>query len=256
MPTLCPKCGYQRQPIDLNIHEGICPACGIAYKKWLAQTQPNSSAEHGTESHHEHIPYNEDKLLHRILEELRYVPERTDPTAFWGRAIALPLLTLWGLSFIYGGIDWESINGSFMHSINLPFHEFGHVLFRPFGRFMTILGGSLFQVLMPLGLMFAFLIQRRDTFGASLMLWWSGQSFIDLSPYIADAPYRGLPLVGGMGEEAHDWGNLLTMTNAIDSAASIARFSFTLGSLLVLTASCWGAYVLWLQYQRLEQFSG
>ena len=37
---------------------------------------------------------------------------------------------------------------------------------------------------------------------------------IDVSPYIADAPYRVLPLVGGLGEESHDWGNLLTMTGA------------------------------------------
>ena len=33
--------------------------------------------------------------------------------------------------------------------VNLPFHEFGHILFRPLGRLMTSLGGSIAQVLMP-----------------------------------------------------------------------------------------------------------
>ena len=31
--------------------------------------------------------------------------------------------------------------------------EFGHVLFRPFGRFIETLGGSLFQVMMLLGVL-------------------------------------------------------------------------------------------------------
>lgn len=65
---------------------------------------------------------------------------------------------IWGISFIAGGIDWSLIGGAFMHNINLPFHEFGHVLFMPFGRFMAILGVSLFKVTMPLFLMLAPLV--------------------------------------------------------------------------------------------------
>jgi hypothetical protein len=37
----------------------------------------------------------------------------------------------------------------FLHGINLIFHEAGHILFMPFGRFMKILGGSLNQILIP-----------------------------------------------------------------------------------------------------------
>ena len=44
-------------------------------------------------------------------------------------------------------------HGSMSHDeLTILFHEFGHVFFRPFGEFMTILGGSLFQVLLPLPL--------------------------------------------------------------------------------------------------------
>ena len=39
---------------------------------------------------------------------------------------------------------------SFLHLINLLFHEAGHIIFSPFGQFMTMLGGSLMQVLVPI----------------------------------------------------------------------------------------------------------
>jgi len=37
----------------------------------------------------------------------------------------------------------------FMHLVNLPFHEAGHIIFKAFGRFIIFLGGCLGQLLMP-----------------------------------------------------------------------------------------------------------
>ena len=79
---------------------------------------------------------------------------------------------------------------------------------------------------MPIWLMLVFVLKQRDNFAASIMLCWCGQNFIDLSPYINDAQYRSLPLVGGGGEESHDWGNLLTTMNLLDKTHSIAQASF------------------------------
>jgi len=245
--TKCPKCGYDRQPADRHINTLICPACGIAYHKWIERTRPENTPPKTN------VTFTRpESWLARIVRVATDVPETVDLAAFMGRAATLLALSIWGGHFIAAGIDWEVIGGSFMHHINLPFHEFGHVLFSPFGRFMHILGGSLFQVLLPLGLMFAFIVQRQDTFAASVMLWWAGQSLIDLAPYIADARYRSLPLVGGMGEEFHDWGNLLTMMNALNSTQSVARFDFGLGAVLIVLASAWGAYVLYRQKQNLR----
>jgi hypothetical protein len=50
---------------------------------------------------------------------------------------------------------------SFWHLVNLPFHEAGHIIFRPFGRLMTSLGGSMMQVLVPLVCMAVFLVKTR-----------------------------------------------------------------------------------------------
>ncbi|MEH6825274.1 MAG: hypothetical protein V7629_15315 [Motiliproteus sp.] len=193
------KCDYVRLAAGDDVLAGACPVSGIAYRKWVAaqQSKPSPSQpqhERSIDSGFSCEPcVPQPPWPKRLLVTLTEVPEQVDSLSFWGRALLYGLFLLWGSSFIVGGIDWPSIGGSFLHNANLPFHEFGHVLFSLLGRFMSILGGSLFQVLMPLGLMLVFTIQRRDNFAASIMLWWSGQNFIDISPYIADAPYRVIP---------------------------------------------------------------
>jgi hypothetical protein len=219
------------------VHPDICPACGIVYGKWFAK-----------QNEIQEDIFIEPQTQQTFLQWLTEAPEQIDDMAFWGRAVCAVLFTGWTVYFICNGISWEVLGGSFMHNVNLIFHEFGHLFFRPFGEFMTILGGSLFQVIWPWTFLFAFLFKYRDTFAASLMLWWSGQSFVDLSPYIADAYYRGLPLVGG-GEESHDWGNLLTMTGTLESYMGVARTSFFIGSVMMVAAMIWAALVLRQQWQ-------
>ena len=238
---ICPKCQYQRLHSDTHVHAQICPRCGVVYAR---HGQPAAVPRNLPELEQEPAPERQS-----LIDWATEPPERVDSVAFYARALCAGGIALWTVYFISGGIDWEVLGGSFMHSINLAFHEFGHVFFRPFGEFMTILGGSLFQVLWPGALLAAFLFKYRDTFAASLMLWWSGQSLLDLSPYIADAYARGLPLVGDASEEAHDWGNLLTMTDMMNSHMAIARTSFLVGSVIMLLALVWMGRVLWRQHE-------
>jgi hypothetical protein len=222
----------------------VCPACGIAYAKWKDRQHPVPNKTFIIKSAAE--------AAEGIWALLGDVPAPVNPIVFAGRAITWLGLALWGGYFILNGIGWEAVMGSFMHLINLPFHEFGHFLFMPFGRFMHILGGSLFQVLLPFGLAIAFLYINADAFAASVMLWWTGQSVVDIAPYIADAPQRLLPLVGGASEEFHDWGNLLDMLHMTAHAHTLARLDFGLGAVLMLAASAWGAYLLLKQFKRLQ----
>lgn len=226
----CPKCGHRRTARDPQTHPDICPACGIAMSKFLARQQ------HAAEP----VPVVARASLWAPFKR----PPRYSASARWCSKALLATLLVWTLWFAVHGVDWEVIGGSFMHHINLPFHEFGHLAFMPFGRFMAILGGSLFQVLLPLGLLLAFSLQQRDNFGAAVCLWWAGQSLVDLSPYIQDAVCRCLPLIGGMGEEAHDWGNLLTMTHTLHYAGLFAKLAFGAGVLLMLAALAWGWYLV------------
>ena len=240
--TRCPRCGHVRTALDTQVHTGVCPSCGIAYAKWTAgrEAQRTDNAPATVED----TARDEASLRQRLLVQLGTPPADLDATGWTGRAVLLGALMLWSAWFAVHGIDGEVIGGSLLHRANLAFHEFGHVFFRPFGEFMTILGGSVFQVLLPLAIAAYFVIVQRDNVAAAVGLWWCGQNLVDLSPYIRDAEYRALPLVG-RGEDAHDWGNLLTMLDAVPNCYALARTSFVIGIAIMLAALAWGAWLLW-----------
>ena len=248
MNTICPRCAHRRLPEETHVHPGVCPACGVAYAKWRARRPPGTGVDATAGA-----GAREESLAARLRAQLLQLPEGADATGLAWRVLVLAGLGLWTLRFALAGIDFALIGSSILHGANLAFHEFGHLFFRPFGEFMTILGGSLFQLLLPLMLVVYFAGWQQDNLSASVALWWHGQNWVDLSPYIADAEYRMLPLVGGAGEESHDWGNLLTMMDAVPQAMAIARGCFTAGIVLMLLALCWGALLAWRWYSALQQ---
>lgn len=185
------------------------------------------------------------------------LPDRGEPNpwSLVARAALLALLALWTLAFLRHGMEQQYLMGSFLHLIHLPFHEAGHVLMMPFGRFLMVLGGSLFQLAIPLLCGGVFLLKNRDPFAASVTLWWAGQSLMDLAPYIADARALQLPLLGGRTGaevEGHDWEYLLYTTGLISHDVTLGRLSFALGALAMLVALAWGGAVLWRQRARLQ----
>jgi hypothetical protein len=254
MFDICPKCGYRRQVTDAS-DSGTCAGCGLVFAKWV-QRQIGASpvgalaAEAGEER-------DGASLAGRLWQLLVYVPERTDPIVFWGRVALYAAFFVWGWYFILLDFRTAEIGHSFMHRINLVFHEAGHVIFMPFGSFMMTLGGSLGQLLMPIVAMVALLWKNRDSFGASFGLWWLGQSLMDLAPYINDARDLQLMLLGGgTGQDRpgiHDWENILLDLRMIEHDHQIAAGADALGTIMVLAALCWGAYVLYLQYGRLPK---
>jgi hypothetical protein len=116
--------------------------------------------------------------------------------------------------------------------VDLGFHELGHMLTYVFPDILTAIMGSVFQVAVPLGLAAYFWFRRRDLLAAGLCLAWAGASAADVSVYIADAPFKHLPLIGG----SHDWAFLLgpAAFDNLEGAAAIAGVVKALGGLLVL----------------------
>jgi hypothetical protein len=240
----CPRCNHLRSTADSATHPGVCPACGIAYAKWKPRATP-AAARARDDADTDPDTAVQGTFRERLWLQVGELPEGMDASGLLPRALLCAALAAWTAWFALHGIDWEIIGGSFLHHPNLAFHEFGHVFFRPFGEFMTILGGSLFQVLLPLALAVFFFARQRDNLAAAAALWWCGQNFVDVAPYIQDAEYRVLPLVGGRGEESHDWGNLLGGLDAVDSCYALARLSFGTGLLLMTLALAWAAWLLW-----------
>lgn len=133
-----------------------------------------------------------------------------------------------------------------MHLINLVFHEAGHIVFAPFGSFMMSLGGSLLQVIVPLACAWAFLFQQDDRFGASVSVWWAGESLLDLSPYIDDARSLQLMLLAGPAAEVegHDWEAILMSLGWLHLDHTIAKGVWVCGAALMVSALVYSFFVL------------
>lgn len=179
--------------------------------------------------------------------------DRADSMTLTGRVAVFALLLWWGCKLIMTPLDSNAAGESFLHLINLPFHEAGHLLFMPFGRFMMFLGGSLGQILMPIVCLATFLIKTRDPFGASVALWWTAENLMDVAPYINDARALDLMLVGGVtGKETdgHDWENILSMLGWLEYDQRLAHLVYNAGILLMLGSFAWGGLLLLRHYRR------
>ena len=247
----CPKCNAALDPGDAEARER-CPTCGLVFTKY-PQAQQGRPAR--APASHPASALAADRRA--LLDWLLYVPARVDSIRFYGRCTAYLFFFVWGWRLYAMDVGDADIMGSFMHLIVLPIHEAGHLLFIPFGRFMTVLGGSLLQVLLPLVLMASFVFgfggSRRDNFAASLMLWWAAVSIIDVAPYIWDAFDPKMMLLGGKtGAESdgHDWQNILGDLGLIRRAHLIAVVAHKLGLVVMLAAYAWGAVLLYLQFRN------
>lgn len=163
-----------------------------------------------------------------------------------GRAALLALLAWWTIRFVPHPLDPEVIGG-FLHLINLPFHEAGHIVFSPFGDFMTVLGGSLFQIIVPLICAGAF-VRQRDWFSAAACTWWAGENLVDVGPYIADARALRLTLIGGQtGAEVygHDWEQILERLGWLRFDVRIGMGAHIVGSIIMVVALGVALAALW-----------
>ena len=237
----CPKCGYEPQLAGVSTTE--CARCGVVFSKWRPAPEPTAREVWPAAPVEEYV------------EPVRglFTPRVVSTVEFAGHAVVYLVLFVWGWRFLLMDMHSNEIGSSFMHLINLVFHEAGHVLFMPFGRFMTILGGSLLQLLVPLAVAVTFLVKNRDPFGASVGVWWLGQSFKDLAPYINDARALSLPLLGGItgieNPDVHDWRNILSSLGILHFDHVVAWWSDRIGTTLILAALAWGAWTLYREYR-------
>lgn len=149
------------------------------------------------------------------------------------------------LSIYFLWIAWDPMQGSFLDNVDLPIHETGHLLFRPFGEFMTVAGGSLFQVIMP-AIFVVYFLWRRQLYSAAIVGLWVGQSILNVSVYAADAVKMQLVLTSGFtGSEGsfHDWNYLLDRPGLLGSTNKVAGIIRILGTLAIVVSASAAVYL-------------
>ncbi|HEY2431744.1 MAG TPA: hypothetical protein VGI12_03650 [Vicinamibacterales bacterium] len=223
----CPNCGTALQ-VESSAE---CPRCGVVFAKLHGQeVWPVAGRVDAPPAADVATPAaNQASDLVRIV-----------------RFATLVALAVWSVSLARVGIT-PNVDGSFLHLPDLVFHEAGHVIFGFFGRFMTVLGGSLFQCLVPVLCAVAFL-RQRNMFAAALCVWWLGQNLLDLAPYIADARALQLILLGGhtgAEVEGHDWEYLLTELGWLHRDVTFGLAAYRAGLVTMAAALLWGAVAAW-----------
>ena len=148
------------------------------------------------------------------------------------------------LSVYFLWIAWDPMQGSFLDSVDLPIHETGHLLFRVLGEFMGIAGGSLFQVIVP-AVFVGYFWWNEKYYSAAIVLFWVGQSILNVYVYAADAVVMQLVLTSGFtGSEGsfHDWNYMLTETGLIGSTKIVAGIIRTVGTLVIIASGVFSIY--------------
>lgn len=148
------------------------------------------------------------------------------------------------LTIYFLWIASDPMQGSFLDLVDLPIHETGHLVFRPFGEFMMIAGGSLLQVIFP-AIFVGYFIWHEKYYSAAIVVFWVGQSVLNVWVYASDAVVMQLMLISGStGAEGgfHDWNYMLTETGLLKSTKIVSGIIRAAGTLTIITAGIFSIY--------------
>ena len=252
----CPKCNHKPLPVN-QAFPAACPGCGVIFAK-LGERIARVPLK--AVSLEEPVPTeNGEKVAARagVVSMLLRVPDQVDKLNWYGRIGTLVIFILWTF-FIWRDMDIPGGNAGswFLHVILTPFHEAGHYLiFRWFGQFIMILGGTMGQHLFAIVLGGALLWKRRDPFGAAVFLWVLGFSISDMGVYMYDAFDPQLMLLDGRtgaDSDGHDWQNIFGDLGLLKHARGIGVFFGRFGRLIMTAGLAWAAWMVWLQHARLS----
>lgn len=256
----CPKCRFEQEEGRTD-----CLRCGIVFAKYRPpETRPPVEPPPVSPS----LPPSGDSPKESWVGRRLFPAEReVNPIEFWARALVLLRLAAWSWHMVIGPMQathWSftlmvtpmvvEYISPFLHSINTPFHEAGHLFFTPLGRFMRILGGSLGQLLMPAICAGVLLLKTKDGFGFAVALWWLGENFLDVAIYVNDARDRELMLLSGVTgkeDDGHDWNNILGDLGWLPYDHQIADGVYKFGILVMVVALAWGCIMLRKQWTRM-----
>ncbi|MFZ0213911.1 MAG: hypothetical protein WAL55_14485 [Candidatus Acidiferrales bacterium] len=181
-----------------------------------------------------HLP---DSLTER-LPFLEALEDDWEPVARWALIVWLAFY----LTFLY-----QAYRGHgpmlMIDVVFVPIHEGGHLLFRWFGQWLYILGGTFLQLFAPFALAVYFALKRHVT-GTAFCAFFFFEQCLPIATYMGDARAQELPLltVGDGDYVIHDWNYLFSSLGVLNHDTSIAAFVRAMGWLGMIATVFW---LLW-----------
>jgi hypothetical protein len=181
------------------------------------------------------------RIPETISERLPFLDaleEDWQPVARWAVAAWLVFYMLFLLQTARGRGPFLMIDLVFV-----PLHEGGHLLFRFFGQWIMIAGGTFLQLFAPLALAVYFAFRRQPQ-GAAFCAFFFFEQFLPISTYMADARAQQLPLltVGDSSYVIHDWNYLFSSLGALQHDTAIAAAFRAAGWMGMIGTMCWLAW--------------
>src|SRR5271168_624605 len=156
----------------------------------------------------------------------------------------VPRTALIAASVFYVFFLFEEARGgafpSYMDLVFVPIHEGGHLLFRFFGEFLAVAGGTILQLSVPL-MLATFFIFQRQILGTAFCMFFFFEQFLPVATYMADARAQELPLltIGDGDDVIHDWAYLFGRLGVLDHDTQIAHAVSVLGWLGMIGTVTW-----------------
>ena len=167
---------------------------------------------------------------------MTFLEEQIGPWKPVSRAAAIGWLVFYIMFFLYAAFNRSGF--LFFDYVNLIIHEGGHFVFSWFGYTITILGGTLGELFVPLlcGLYF---FRQCELTAVAFCSFWFFENFLYIGAYMADARALALPLVGS-GD--HDWEILFGRWRVLQYDQRIGGITRDLGWLGMLAVMAWFAW--------------
>ena len=154
------------------------------------------------------------------------------------RAIVLVIAAIYAMIRLTDPTWWDLLD-----DVNLAVHEAGHILFGLFGDIPGVLGGSLFQIIIP-AVFAGYFFRSGQRFSGAMTMVWVAQSMVNVSIYIKDARAQQLSLLGGENS-IHDWWYILINWDLLQSDLRIGGFVQFLAAMVFLIAFILGGAVIY-----------
>jgi hypothetical protein len=163
-----------------------------------------------------------------------------DKSRWWRAVILIVLLREW-FNFMS-----DPLHFGWFSPVNLGIHELGHVLFRPFGDWLMVAGGSITEAAAPLIAAFMF-FRQPDFFAIAVCGGWLSSALYQMATYMADATALELDVVtigGGEPLSPNDWRYMLESVGLLLWDQRLAHALRLVASLLMLASIAFGCWLL------------